>query len=95
MFGMGTGVTSPPLSPGNLISYVFVMRSFKTAQELVQEEAGVFGVSHVEIEFRSSPRSISTGQLNASLHLHTRPINHLVLMGSYPRHLRAGWENSS
>src|SRR5665647_1495797 len=32
---------------------------------------------------RSSPRSISIGQLNASLHLHTRPINHLFLMGSY------------
>ena len=30
-----------------------------------------------------SPRSISIGQLNTLLHLHLRPINHLVLMGPY------------
>ena len=33
---------------------------------------------------RSSPRPISIGQLNALLHLHLRPINHVVYMGSYP-----------
>lgn len=33
---------------------------------------------------RSRPRSISTGQLNALLHLHTRPIYHVFYMGPYP-----------
>ena len=33
---------------------------------------------------RSSPRPISIGQLNTLLHLHLRPINHVVYMGSYP-----------
>ena len=32
---------------------------------------------------RSSPRPISTGRLNALLHLHPRPINQLILLGSY------------
>ena len=30
-----------------------------------------------------SPRPISTDQLNTLLHLHLRPINHIVSMGSY------------
>ena len=33
---------------------------------------------------RSSPRPISTSQLNTLLHLHTWPINHVFYMGSYP-----------
>jgi hypothetical protein len=33
--------------------------------------------------FRSSPRPISIGQLRTLLHLHLRPINHVVYMGSY------------
>ena len=33
--------------------------------------------------FRSSPRSISIAQLNTLLHLHLRPINHVVYMGPY------------
>jgi hypothetical protein len=33
---------------------------------------------------RSSPRPISTSQLNTLLHLHSWPINHVVYMGSYP-----------
>ena len=32
---------------------------------------------------RSSPRSISIAQLNTLLHLHLRPINHVVYMGPY------------
>ena len=32
----------------------------------------------------SSPRPISTSQLNALLHLHPWPIYHVVCMGSYP-----------
>ena len=30
-----------------------------------------------------SPRFISIGQLNVSLHLHLQPINHVVYMESY------------
>ena len=33
--------------------------------------------------FRSSPRSISIAQLSTLLHLHLRPINHVVYMGPY------------
>ncbi len=33
--------------------------------------------------FRSSPRPISTGQLNTLLHLHLRPINLIIFQGSY------------
>ena len=32
---------------------------------------------------RSSPRPISTGQLNTLLHLHFQPINQIVLLGPY------------
>ena len=116
VFGMGTGVASPLLSPGNLISYLIIKisapfghvifwssaprsaraqltKSLKAAQATLKNKSELCLVKL--LLFRSSPRSISTGQLNTLLHLHTRPINHLVLMGSYPRHLRAGWENSS
>ena len=34
-------------------------------------------------ETKSSPRPISTAKLNASRHLHTQPINLVVLKGSY------------
>ena len=33
--------------------------------------------------FKSSPRHISTGQLNALLQLHTRPINLIIFKVSY------------
>ena len=35
------------------------------------------------MSFRSSPRPISIGQLNVLPHLHLRPINHIVYVGSY------------
>ena len=35
------------------------------------------------IYIRSSPRPISIGQLNVLPHLHLRPINHIVYVGSY------------
>ena len=35
------------------------------------------------LNLRSSPRTISIGQLNTLLHLHLRPINHVVFMGPY------------
>jgi hypothetical protein len=41
------------------------------------------------IKVRSSPRLISTGQLNALLRLHTRPINLMVYQESY---LAIQWE---
>ena len=36
-----------------------------------------------DIKYPSSPRSISTGSLNASLRLHDRPIDLVVYQGSY------------
>ena len=149
VFGMGTGVASPPLSPGNMITYLVLLRltclpSFDLrmaetaiasrrylgecrwieAVRLSIDAPGnmitclvfvsvpwpmtsgsecdnpafrsspcsggtlVFsqnctGIKQILFSLRSSPRSISTGQLNASLHLHIRPINHLVLVGPY------------
>ena len=41
------------------------------------------------ISLRSSPRPISIGQLNAFLHLHSRPINLVVFKGSYSIFLMA------
>ena len=43
---------------------------------------------------RSSPRSISTGQLHPSQSFHHRPINPLISRGPYPL-LAQGWETSS
>ena len=37
----------------------------------------------VSRQLRISPRPISTGQLNASRHVHLQPINHVFYMGSY------------
>ena len=44
------------------------------------------------VSFKSSPRHISTGQLNALLQLHTRPINLIFFKVSYQIAL---WEISS
>ena len=40
-------------------------------------------LSSLFLNLRSSPRTISIGQLNTLLHLHLRPINHVVFMGPY------------
>ena len=40
-------------------------------------------ISYLQEQSSSSPRSISIGQLNALLHLHLRPINHIVYVWPY------------
>ena len=44
-----------------------------------------FGVADIDHENDQADRAISTGKLNALLHLHTRPINVVVFHGSRGR----------
>jgi len=62
------------LSPGIMMSYLVLMivKVFENCK--VKEKVHIL---------RSRPRSISTGQLHTSLYFHTRPIYHVVFMGSY------------
>ncbi len=92
VFGMGTGVTSLPLSPDSTsdklrISSLKGMErigdSFKTKSEID---------SIVKNVYRLSPRSISICQLHVSPHFHLRPINLIIFQGSY---FLAEWEISS
>ena len=43
----------------------------------------ILSLLHIFFSFWSSPRSISTGQLNTLLHLHLQPINHIIYVGTY------------
>ena len=82
VFGMGTGVTSSLLPPNIYTSafspHIYIFLNSKTSKEEISEPnlLSLFLL-------RSSPRPISIGQLNALPHLHLRPINHIVYMGSY------------
>ena len=69
VFGMGTG-GSPPLSPP------------ETQWISARHPEHSIASTHVE-GFYSSPRPISTGQLNALLRLHTPPIKRVVFPRSY------------
>ena len=84
VFGMGTGVTSLLLPP-NVCQTPFgaltLVRVLKTESEKFQKYLFVTCLLHKL--FRSSPRPISIGQLNTLPHLHLRPINHIVYVGSY------------
>ena len=73
VFGMGTG-GSPQLSPPDCL------RRPKPSK-LHRRENKRFSLSLRS--FKSSPRHISTGQLNALLQLHTRPINLIFFKVSY------------
>ena len=85
VFGMGTGVTPPPLSPGYsiLLFRNLSQGSLKTTQCIT---------SFFPTFLWSSPRLISISQLNVSLHLHTWPIYQIFLLVSY---FLAEWEISS
>ena len=127
MFGMGTGVSPPLLSPGKLITILdcfcntrYFLSKVRRRRCLascrwiegvslsidapgnlitfsIRNDTGVVPYNNSKLfqnctgiikakylfSLRSRPRSISTGQLNASLHLHLRPIYHLVLVGPY------------
>ena len=82
VFGMGTGVASSLLPPGNLISNYQPFSENRTANLN----------SFEKLTFRLSPRPISTSQLQASLPFHTWPINQLIYLESY---LLTQWEISS
>jgi hypothetical protein len=68
VFGMGTGVSPPPLPPKYHI--LFGVAPSKLHRGYLAT-------------FWSSPRPISIGQLNALLHLHLRPIYQMFSLGSY------------
>ena len=71
VFGMGTGVSSSLSSPDFLPSIAPSKLNNTTTLSLMSFFTWL------------SPRPISTDQLNTLLHLHLRPINHIVFMGSY------------
>ena len=74
LFGMGRGVSSPLSSP-EIISVI-----------INNDDAAVL-ISKICLEARDFiingqvGRTISTARLNTLLHLHLRPINHVVFMG--------------
>ena len=51
----------------------------------VFDDVSRFGVADIDHENDQADRAISTGKLNALLHLHTRPINVVVFHGSRGR----------
>ena len=98
VFGMGTGGSSPSLTP-TLPFYLGRIYSVYTSYEGVPSKPNnthylsnskkLFKFLYPKIRyvwtfsFWSSPRPISISQLNASRHLHLWPINHIVFVGSY------------
>ena len=74
MFGMGTGGSSLLSSPD---------KWFEVVPSKLNNTTPSLSFSSFFLNLRSSPRTISIGQLNTLLHLHLRPINHVVFMGPY------------
>ena len=73
VFGMGTG------GPSSLKAPTIRVYTLKTEQRRMSE------AEPAQSKCRSSPRAISTGQLNALLHLHFRPIYEVVFFGPYSK----------
>ena len=67
VFGMGTGVSPPQLSPETLFNCQSPRKSSRASTSVIDP----------------SPRPISTGQLNTLLCVHFRPINVVVYHGPY------------
>ena len=67
VFGMGTGVSSYISSPEILCIVFFFIQHL---EKYIATSLTFFWLS---------PRSISTGQLNTLLHLHSQPIKHVCL----------------
>lgn len=77
VFGMGTGVTPPLWPPKSVVNYE--RRSGRTGSAASR---GLHS-EHERLCTNPSPRPISTGQLNALLHVHFRPINVVFCHGPY------------
>ena len=84
VFGMGTGGSSLLSSPD--FFEVIPSKLNNTTSDFQQINSSELSALTLFLPFlnlRSSPRTISIGQLNTLLHLHLRPINHVVFMGPY------------
>ena len=77
VFGMGTGVSPPPLSPGNLIRSA---PNRSPAHQVYQSNRGSRTLTRF-VGYQAA-RPISTGKLHALPHFHTRPINLVIYEGS-------------
>lgn len=83
VFGMGTGGTSPSLTPTAPSENTYVpSKPNNTTHPINSYEKtpsplnlAFLNISFLRASSRLSPRPISTGQLNASRHLHLRPIS--------------------
>ena len=82
VFGMGTGVTFSSYPPESYCVRLHTQNHIMHIQ--FQEDTIILLTIYLHTcFFWSSPRPISTSQLNALLHLHSWPIYHVVYMGSY------------
>ena len=75
VFEMGTGGSSPPLSPD---SFIYSSLSFSPCLLNIIIYLTPFLIHYLRLSFRS----ISIGQLHTLLHFHLRPIYLLVFQGS-------------
>ena len=87
VFGMGTGGASP-LVTGMVkgISLLLVPSKPNNTTHLLRDFFCNFRFLYhlcIASMLWSSPRTISIGQLNTLLHLHLRPIKHIVYVRSY------------
>ena len=78
VFGMGTGGPSLPASPTHIFLCAYC--TLKTEQLQVSDYHFILSIQNL---FWSSPRPISTAQLNMLPCLHPLPIYHIVFVGSY------------
>ena len=74
VFGMGTGVTPPPLPPKSVVT-----QGDSPDGRLLLEHS----IASTKIIVNPSPRPISTGRLNTLLCVHLRPINVVIYHGPY------------
>ena len=77
VFEMGTGGSSQLLTP-KILCYIR-----HTENCIKCNPDHVFGIDQRKLSFGSSPRPISTGQLNTLLCLHLQPINLVFYKGPY------------
>ena len=98
VFGMGTGGSSPSLTPtlpfiqDAYTPYIPPVKAYLQNRithpiQVTRKNSSSFSILHsryaLNLLLWSSPRPISISQLNTSRHLHLWPINHIVFVGSY------------